>query len=37
MLRAVTVALMLVATSASAAPQDVKLPENWRETFIRYW
>jgi hypothetical protein len=29
--------LCLLAGSAFAAPQDVKLPENWRETFVKYW
>lgn len=29
--------LSMLAPAASAAPRDVKLPENWRETFVKYW
>lgn len=29
--------LGLLASAAWAAPQDVRLPENWRETFVKYW
>jgi len=34
--RITATSLCLLAGSAFAAPQDVKLPENWRETSVKY-
>lgn len=34
---AIAALMLLIATPAFAAPKDVKLPANWRETFVRYW
>jgi len=37
MRRPLVAILLAFATPAAAAPQDVRLPADWRETFVRYW